>query len=182
MCTANVCRSPMAAALLEQCASRVGVVASVSSAGTERHDLPVDPDAVTVMSELGLDIGRHIPRMLDRSIIDRDGADLILTMTRAQLRVVATSAPGALQRAFTVRELARRLTMSDVSADLTTLNHGRAARDLMGDDVTDDISDPYGAGLPRHRECAAELDASLRAIAAGLHFLSSTSSGREGDA
>jgi len=167
----------MAVALLEQHVSRLGVDAVISSAGTDRHDLPVDPDAVAVMAEHGLDIAGHVPRALDRSIIDHDGAHLIVTMTRGHLRVVATTAPGALPRAFTVRELLRRLAMSTDPPSFEKLNVGRSARDLVGEDFADDVVDPYGKGLPLHRECMAELDSAMRAIAADLHLLHPSSGG-----
>jgi len=173
VCTANVCRSPMAAALLEMYGRRAGVDALVTSAGTHSHGLPVDADAVRVMAERDLDISSHVPRQVDSSIIDSDGEDLIVTMTRDHLRVVATVAPGALRRAFTVRELVRRLAMSVGVPDLGTLNEGRAARDLLGEDFADDVADPYGKGLQLHRECVAELDSAMRAIAADLRLLQS---------
>ena len=161
----------MAAALLNHHTLRLGLDAMICSVGIESHDLAVDPEAVAVMAERDLDIRDHLPRMIDRAIIDQDGADLIVTMTRRQLRVVATLAPDALRRAFTAKELARRLATSTDTPSLDTLNEGRTARDLMGDDGADDIADPYGNGLQLHRECAAALDAAMRTIATDLQLL-----------
>ncbi|CAN5448820.1 hypothetical protein BH10ACT2_BH10ACT2_21030 [soil metagenome] len=163
----------MAAALLAMHTRRAGVDAVIASAGTHSHDLPVDAEAVSVMAELGLDIASHVPRRLDQSIVDSEGADLIITMTRDHLRVVATVAPGALRRAFTLRELVRRLAMSVGMPSLATLNEGRTARDLLGEDFADDVDDPYGKGLQQHRECLVELDSAMRAIAADLRLLQS---------
>ena len=165
VCTANVCRSPMAAALLQHRCDQLGVDVSVSSAGVRAHQLPVDPDAVAVLAEQGLDISAHQPRAFDRAMLD--DADLVVTMTRDHLRTVATAAPGMFRRAFTARELARRLARHE-HLDLDALNEGRSPRELMGDDPADDIADPYGMSLQLHRVCAAEIDETMRVIAHAL--------------
>ena len=165
VCTANVCRSPMAAALLQHRCDELGVEVSVSSAGVQAHQLPVDPDAVAVLAEQGLDISAHQPRPLDRELLDE--ADLVVTMTREHLRTVATTTPGVFRRAFTARELARRLAVHGL-LDLDSLNEGRSARELMGNDAADDITDPYGESLQLHRDCAFEIDEAMRTIAHAL--------------
>jgi len=170
VCTANVCRSPMGAALLRHHCAELGLDVQVASAGTQRHDLPVDPVAVAVMAEQGLDISAHQPRPLDRAVLDADGADLVITMTRDHLRTVATSAPGVFRRSFTAKELARRLAVLE-SFDMDRLNEGRSSRDLMGDNPTDDIADPYGQSLQLHRESAAEIDGVMRMVAHALPAL-----------
>lgn len=165
VCTANVCRSPMAAALLARNCDELGLDVFVASAGVQAHALPVDPDAVAAMTEYGLDISAHHPRQFDRDILGQSG--LVITMTRDHLRTVATTVPGILRRSFTAKELARRLTTLD-TLDLDALNAGRNARDLMGDDPTDDVADPYGQSLQLHRHCAAELDEAMRVVAQAL--------------
>ena len=170
VCTANVCRSPMAAALLTQHCNELGLEVVVGSAGVQAHDLPVDPDAVAAMAEYGLDISAHRPRRFDRNLLGESG--LVITMTRDHLRTVATTVPGVLRRSFTAKELARRLTTLE-TLDLEELNAGRSARDLMGNDPTDDVADPYGQSLQLHRQCAAELDEPMRVIAHALVGLES---------
>ena len=56
LCTANVCRSPMAAALLARRLSELGVTARVRSAGMLRGGDPPLPEAVSVMAGYGIDI------------------------------------------------------------------------------------------------------------------------------
>jgi len=174
VCTANVCRSPMAAALLAHHAFNLGVDIEVRSAGTQSHNLRVDPAAVAVMNEHGLDIAQHAPRKMDRAIIDTEGADLVVGMTREHLRTIATTSPGVFQRAFTAKEMVRSLGVMGVDrqgtlADLLTdLGQGRSARNLMGDNPADDVADPYGQSVAVHRACASELDDLMRAIAAAI--------------
>ncbi len=164
----------MAAALLRQHFEALGVDVIVGSAGTQATDLPVDPVAVEALAERDVDISQHRPRQLDRRIVDTEGADLVLTMTRAHLRAVATTAPGALPRTFTLREFARRAVVLESKAWqgldnwLAAAAPNRHASDLMGDDPDDDISDPYGTSLDVHRRCATELDQLTEVVARTL--------------
>lgn len=174
VCTANVCRSPMAAAFLQQHLQNNGIEAVVVSAGTDGGDVPLDSGAVKVMHERGLDITAHCPRRLNRATVTDDGADLVVAMTRAQLHVVAVMGPGVFKRSFTAKELARRThrTMYAPEHDKPTfaawrdaVGEGRLARDLIRDDPRDDISDPYGRSLAEHRRTADELDSLMAMIA-----------------
>lgn len=60
LCTGNSCRSQMAEGLLRH---RSGHRFDVWSAGTERHGL--NPDAVRVMQEIGIDISAHECKTLE---------------------------------------------------------------------------------------------------------------------
>jgi protein-tyrosine-phosphatase len=75
-CRLNSVRSPMAAALFKH---MFGHVAYVGSAGVRKGEL--DPFAVAVMDEIGLDIGKHRP-MTFEELEDWEGLnfDLIITM------------------------------------------------------------------------------------------------------
>lgn len=120
------------------------------------------------LGTLGIDISTHLPRALDREILERDGADLIITLTREHLRVVATYDRTAWPRTFTFRELVRRASLLPVthtwSAWLAALNADRSPRDLMGDSELDDIADPYGAGVAAIHRTATELDQLTRQL------------------
>jgi len=83
VCIGNICRSPMAEALLKQaCQDK-----NIFSAGIEGMvDYPADPMAIACMQELGLDISNHVARRLDAAMMIR--ADLVLVMTTQQLKIV----------------------------------------------------------------------------------------------
>jgi protein-tyrosine phosphatase len=177
VCTANVCRSPMAAAFVQRHMDAHGIEALVTSAGTHCGSVLVDPEAVHVMHERGLDIGARPPRLLDRVAVAEDGADLVLAMTRAHLQAVAVMGPGVFQRAFTAKELARRThrVMFEQGHDdpsfaawRDAVGQGRTARDLMREDPDDDIADPYGESLDRHRRTADELDVLMAVITGSI--------------
>src|SRR5437879_8944326 len=80
VCTGNICRSPLAAALLERALVERGIEGlAVASAGTGAWDgAPVSEGAYLVGLERGLDLSGHRARLLTRELVD--GADLILTM------------------------------------------------------------------------------------------------------
>ena len=77
VCGLNAVRSPMAAALFKHL---FGHIAYVGSAGVRKGEL--DPFAIAVMDEIGLDIGKHRP-MTFEELEDLEGLnfDLIVTMS-----------------------------------------------------------------------------------------------------
>ena len=89
VCTGNICRSPMAEALLR---AKLGSGFQVSSAGLAALvGAPADPLAVEVMQERGHDITGHRGRQALPSLLE--GADLILTMDQTQQKGVLRQYP-----------------------------------------------------------------------------------------
>src|SRR5947209_20053459 len=82
VCTGNICRSPLAAALLQRALAQRGIDGlEVASAGTGAWDgAPASEGAYLVGLERGLDLSGHRARLLTRELVDQ--ADLILTMAR----------------------------------------------------------------------------------------------------
>ena len=70
----NAIRSPMAAALMRHL---VGKRAYVESAGVKAGEL--DPLAVEVMEEIGLEIGKHKPRRFEE--LEDGSFDLVITLS-----------------------------------------------------------------------------------------------------
>src|ERR1700728_857685 len=106
LCTANLCRSPMAEALLARRLSALGSAAAVRSGGMLGDGEPPRPEAITVMAGYGLDIGAHRSRLVTAE--DLEAADLTLAMARENLRHAVVTAPAVWLRAFTLKELVRR--------------------------------------------------------------------------
>ncbi len=167
----------MAAALVHHHLRASGIEAVVTSAGTHAGSVRSDPEAVKAMHERGLDITAYTPRLLDRAMVIDNGADLVVAMTRGHLRAVAVMVPGVFRRSFTAKELARRThrVMFERGLDEPTfaawrdaVGEGRLAKDLMGDDPSDDVADPYGESLDAHRRTADELDTLMADIARSI--------------
>jgi protein-tyrosine phosphatase len=172
VCTANVSRSPLAAALLNRVGENVGVPIESTSAGARQTGLIVDEEAQAAGATYGVHYPDHRPRVLSQQIIDEDGADLIIAMSREHAREVVLIDATAISRTFTLKELVRRADSLGAPAfDLVTLESWVAAiaadrdqRELLGQDTKDDVTDPFGRSANLHREIAAELDTLTRRL------------------
>jgi protein-tyrosine-phosphatase len=83
VCIGNICRSPMAEAILADEARRTGVRVRVVSAGTGAlTGHPASESARAVLQEIGLDLGAHRARPVTRELVDE--AALCVTATTRQ--------------------------------------------------------------------------------------------------
>ncbi len=131
----------------------------------------MDPNTIRAASAAGLSLKLHASRQLGREILERDGADLVLTMTRAQLRDVIAFDPAWWSRTFTLKEIVRRASAvppaspgEEVDAWLRRVAAGRRAAAMMKPDPTDDIDDPYGGPRPAHDAMVRELSELVGAL------------------
>ena len=137
VCTGNICRSPLAEALLRRALEERSVAGvSVTSAGTGAWDgAPASEGAYLVGLERGLDLSGHRARLLTRELVEE--ADLILTMARHhRARVDELGGEG---RVFVLGEYAGR----------------------EGDEA--EVSDPFGGDLEVYRDTCVELEALVEA-------------------
>src|ERR1700733_1378792 len=162
LCTANVCRSPMAEALLTDRLSALGSAAAVRSGGMLGDGEPPRPEAITVMAGYGLDIAAHRSRRVTAE--DLEAADLTLAMARENLRHAVVTAPAVWPRAFTLKELVRRggavgarSAGESLAGWLARAHDGRERAALLGDGAQDDVADPMGGPQRGYTETAAVL-------------------------
>ncbi|MGE0309365.1 MAG: hypothetical protein AB7N61_20300 [Acidimicrobiia bacterium] len=169
VCTANICRSPVVAMSLARALATRGHDVIVSSAGTHGGLLEVPVDTLRAAAEVGLQLTDHRSRGLTRQTIAEDGADLIVTMTREQLRAVVGLDPGAWKRTFTLKELARRgmdaVGEPDVTKWMAAAAAGRKPSDMIAAAEVDDLADPYGCSFAEHRQMVAAVEMLTRQIA-----------------
>lgn len=139
VCTGNICRSPLAEALLSHALRERGAPdVLVSSAGTGAWDgAPASEGAYLVGLERGLDLSGHRARLLTREVVEQ--ADLVLTMARHHRERVQEL--GGEGRVFVLGEYA-----------------GRAADDA-------EVSDPFGRDLDVYRQTCDELEQLIAAVA-----------------
>jgi len=98
VCHGNLCRSPMAAGLLQQ----RGIGLRVSSAGLVAEvGQPAQKEAIAALAEVGVDIRAHRATQLTRQLANE--AELILTMTAEQTRRLKTLYPAMHGRIFALR-------------------------------------------------------------------------------
>jgi len=144
VCTGNICRSPMAEAMLRATLSQsLGVPPTpealarrgyrVTSAGTAGLDhAPATPEAVTAAGEMGADLAEHESRPLTPGMLDH--ADRIYVMTANQRRTLLRFAP----------EHESRIALLDPAGE--------------------DIPDPYMQPLVDYRRTAEHIRRALAAI------------------
>lgn len=126
VCTANVCRSPMAEAVFNALASDAGMPYEARSAGTAALvDEPITPHAREVLEEVGVYPGEHRARQVDAAMID--GADLVLTMTPRQAATLRRVSPESSEKIHTL------------------LGYAYVAPETEG------IADPYGQPISAYR-------------------------------
>ncbi len=80
VCTANICRSPMAQAIFDALAEDGNLPFWAESAGTAAlKGKTIAPNAVAALEEAGIYPGPHRARQVDEAMIE--GAELVLAMT-----------------------------------------------------------------------------------------------------
>lgn len=135
VCTGNIYRSPMVAALLHARLAAAGLAeqVQVTSAGIFAvAGAPADPTVAAVLQERGISIAHH--RAHDVTIADLTQADLVLVMEEAQRQSLFYRAPHLLYKVVLLSELVGRHI---------------------------DLPDPLGAPLPVVRALAATADGYL---------------------
>jgi protein-tyrosine phosphatase len=133
VCMGNICRSPMAEAVLRHQldAAGLGEHVHVDSAGTHSYHIgePPHPETLAELARRGVDAGPQESRLVTPA--DLDEFDFIVAMDRANLDelhalVLSTGGPDA------------------VRAELSLLLEH--AVELPGDAEVDEVPDPYYAG------------------------------------
>ncbi len=137
VCTANQCRSPMAAGLFRQQIAQLGETDrwQVSSAGTwAENQRPATLFARTAMAERDIDLNGHRSRLLDGELLRT--FDVILVMTRNHQEAIRAEFPEVADKTLMISQ-------------------------LIGQ--TYDIVDPVQGTLDDYRRCAADLQRILTA-------------------
>src|SRR5687767_9878553 len=148
VCTANICRSPMAAALLQHAlAAQPDPLRSwrVISAGVAaRTGEPVSENSVLALKKVGIDISQHRAQPLTQQLLDEALAVICMTEShRAMIQVQAEPVPKNLF-------LFRQFTPGE------------------GDK---EIGDPYGGPLRIYEAARDEMVESIPALVAHLKTL-----------
>ena len=141
VCTANICRSVMAEALLRHLLSGNSKSFDVRSAGV--HALSNHrPDEFTtqICSDHGLDVGSHRSRQLTEQMLDQ--SDLVLCLAKNHKQVILSAYPRFKSKVFLLKEFHRQDAVKNPSVD-----------------------DPIGRPLRRYEQCYKEIEQEVKRIA-----------------
>jgi protein-tyrosine-phosphatase len=130
VCTANICRSPVAAALLQQRLQQDGRTDwRVESAGTWAN-ISRGPArySIQLMAERGIDIRKHVARTVNEQMVAE--ADLVLCMELGHAEALKIEFPRHRDRIFLLSEMVSKRYS---------------------------IPDPYGGPLKNYQEMVAEV-------------------------
>jgi len=131
-CTANLCRSPMAAAILRRRIADLGLedqIAVVSAGVWAEDGHEASANAVTTLAGRGMDLTGHRSRLLTPALLGE--ADLVLVMEEAHRRSLFHLAPQHLSKVYL----------------LTEMSGGHA-----------DVADPYGGPVEGYERTVNELE------------------------
>lgn len=130
VCTANICRSPVAEAILRDRLSKQGLDGwQVKSAGTwASNGQPASHYSIEILAEEGLDIAGHTSRSVDDHLLGE--SDLILCMELGHVEALKAEFPQWASRIYPFSEMTGQL-------------YG--------------IHDPYGEPRPAYEKMVAEL-------------------------
>ena len=133
VCTANICRSPMASAIFKSLLSEKGLAGGwrVESAGTWAVEgLPAALNSQQTVSSLyKIEIQSHRSRCVDETVLS--SFNLILTMEKGHKEALKIEFPTLAERVFLITE-------------------------MVGEDT--DIKDPIGGPIFEYRQTARELE------------------------
>ncbi len=106
ICTGNICRTPMAKALLQREIARLGYQdrITVDSAGVYAVvGAPASRGSQVAMARRGLDISDHRGKQLETQHVE--DADLLLVMEEKHRQVIFNNWPWALRKTYLLQEL-----------------------------------------------------------------------------
>jgi protein-tyrosine-phosphatase len=145
VCTANICRSPMAEALLRHALKAqpepLKSLKIVSAGVAARPGDRVSENSVTALKKVGLDIKAHVSQPLTKQLLDE--AVAIFCMTESHRAMI-------------------QLTFDPVP------RHVYLFREFMPRSADKEIGDPYGGPLTEYEACRDEM---VEAIPSLVEFL-----------
>lgn len=113
VCTANICRSPVAEALLREYLQNMGLEWDVNSAGTwAEPGQSASAFGVELMAEQGLDISRHTSKGVDGPLLSE--SDLVLCMESGHAEALRAEFPCFAHKIYMLTEMSdRRYSVPD---------------------------------------------------------------------
>lgn len=151
VCTANICRSPMAAALLQHALAAqpepLNLVKVISAGVAARTGEPVSENSVLALKKVGLDVSQHRAQPLTQRMLDE--ALAVLCMTESHRAMIAVQAEPVPRNLFLFRQ-------------------------FIPGDGDKEIGDPYGGPLKVYESARDEMVESIPPLVEHLKTLVTT--------
>jgi protein-tyrosine-phosphatase len=168
VCTGNLCRSPMASAVLQRVLSEQGCAGiEVASAGTwadSGHH--ATSEACAVVADRGMDLAPHRSRPLDRDELRT--ADVVIAMTSVHLREIESLDSESARKTLLLKELAELSFDEPPSGDARRrLERVLAAKRPEWRRALD-LDDPMGLPRASYERCLEEIEKAVEALATAL--------------
>ena len=145
VCTANICRSPMAEALLQHALrgqpEPLKSLKVISAGVAARHGEPVSENSVIALKKVGIDLSRHKAQPLSRELVN--DALAIFCMTESHRTMIELNFEPPPEHLYLLRE-------------------------FMPPPADVEIADPFGGALNLYEACRDEM---VEAIPSILEFL-----------
>jgi protein-tyrosine-phosphatase len=145
VCTANICRSPMGAGLLQHFlagqTSQLSLLRVISAGTAARHGDPISDNAATAMKKVGIDLSGHASQPVTQRLLD--GALIVLCMTESHRAMI-------------------QLQFDPVPRHLYLF------RQFLPRPVDPEVDDPYGGPLSVYETCRDNL---VEAVPSIVNFL-----------
>lgn len=148
VCTANICRSPMAEALLAHALKAqeepLRSLKIVSAGVAARSGEPVSPNSVQALKKVGLDISGHRSQPLSTTLLRHALAVYCMTESHRSLIMLASGRPP--ENVYLLRE-------------------------FMPPPADPEIGDPFGGPLSLYESCRDEMVEAIPSVIAHLKTL-----------
>jgi protein-tyrosine-phosphatase len=152
VCTANICRSPMAAALLRHFLAGqnepLKSLQVVSAGIAARQGDPISDNAAVAMKRVGLDLSQHSSQPVTQQLLD--GALVVLCMTESHRAMIQLQFERVPEHLYLFRE-------------------------FLPPPVDPEVEDPYGGPLSVYETCRDNL---VEAVPSVVDFLKTVTPAR----
>jgi protein-tyrosine-phosphatase len=144
VCTANICRSVMAEALMKHMLLGHGNPIDVESAGVNAiGNLETDRFTKQVCSEHGLDISSHRSKQLTEEMLDH--SNVVLCLAEIHKHLILRAYPRFKSKVFLLKQFRRKYSVQQPSVD-----------------------DPIGRPFSHYEHCYSEIEKEVKRIASLL--------------
>jgi protein-tyrosine phosphatase len=168
VCTANVCRSPVSAMMLDRSLLERDIDAIVESAGFLDAGMPACPMMNAFGAELGIDLSYHRSRQVDPFVIGE--ARLVLAMERRHARDLMVTFDVGFERIFTVGGFVAQSVSTPPMGEgfdewLGRIAPCRTHAEFLGANCDHDVVDPHGESKRIHRRAFDHLQTAMDQVA-----------------